>query len=91
MNSTIMDTTIMDTTMPKTLRMLALDLDNTLLRSDLSISYRVRNIIKRTAQAGVIIVLASGRIPRELERFSRLLGLHKRLGYLVSYNGALIQ
>ena len=71
--------------------MLALDLDDTLLRSDLSISHRTRHAIKRTEAAGVTIVLASGRIPSTMEHFSRLLGLHKRPGYLVCNNGALIQ
>ena len=72
-------------------RLLALDMDDTLLRSDLSISYRTRNAIKRTESSGVILVLASGRIPAAMDNFSRLLGLNKRLGYLVSNNGALIQ
>ena len=71
--------------------MLALDLDDTLLRSDLSISYRTRNAVKRTGPLETTVVLASGRIPQAMDRFSRLLGLHKRPGYLVSNNGALIQ
>ena len=71
-------------------RILALDLDDTLLRSDLSISYRTRNAIKRTENAGVTVVLASGRIPAAIDQFSRLLNLHKRAGYLVCNNGALI-
>ncbi|MDR2617543.1 MAG: Cof-type HAD-IIB family hydrolase [Treponema sp.] len=73
------------------IRLLALDLDDTLLRSDLSISYRTRNAIKRTETAGVTVVLASGRIPAAMERFSRLLGMHKRPGYVISNNGTLIQ
>ena len=73
------------------LRILALDLDDTLLRSDLSISYRTRNAIKRIEQAGVLLVLASGRIPEAVYSFSRLLGMHKKLGYLVCHNGAYIQ
>ena len=77
--------------MPKALRLLALDMDDTLLRSDLSISYKTRNAIKRTEPLGVTVALASGRIPSAMERFSRLLGLHKRPAYLVSNNGALIQ
>ena len=72
-------------------RMLALDLDDTLLRSDLSISHRTRSAIKRTEAAGVTVVLASGRIPSAMEQFSKVLGLNKRPGYLVSNNGALIQ
>ena len=71
-------------------RILALDLDDTLLRSDLSISLRTRNTIKRIEQAGVTIVLASGRIPEAMERYSRFLGMHKKPGYLVSNNGAFI-
>ena len=75
----------------RSIRLLALDLDDTLLRSDLSISYRTRNAIKRTEAAGVTVVLASGRVPAAMDRFSRLLGMHKRLGYIISHNGALIQ
>lgn len=71
--------------------MIAFDLDDTLLRSDLSISYRTRNAIKRAEAAGVVVVLASGRIPASMERFARLLGLHKRPGYLICNNGTLIQ
>ncbi|MDR1324719.1 MAG: Cof-type HAD-IIB family hydrolase [Treponema sp.] len=73
------------------IRMIALDLDDTLLRSDLSISYRTRNAIKRAQSAGIVVVLASGRIPAAIERFARLLGMHKRPGYLICNNGTLIQ
>jgi Cof subfamily protein (haloacid dehalogenase superfamily) len=75
---------------PEGLRILAMDLDDTLLRSDLTISYRTRNAIKRTEALGVTVVLASGRIPAIMEQFAKMLGLHKRPGYLVSNNGALI-
>jgi Cof subfamily protein (haloacid dehalogenase superfamily) len=71
--------------------MLAIDLDDTLLRSDLTISFRTRNAIRRAEAAGVVVVLASGRIPSAMERFSRLLGLHKRPGYLICNNGTIIQ
>jgi len=73
------------------IRILALDIDDTLLRSDLSISYKTRHAIKSTEEAGVTVVLASGRIPEAMDHCSRLLGLHKRPGYLVSNNGAIIQ
>ncbi|MDR1898678.1 MAG: Cof-type HAD-IIB family hydrolase [Treponema sp.] len=73
------------------IRMLALDLDDTLLRSDLSISYRTRNAIKRAEALSVTVVLASGRAPAAMERFSRLLGMHRRPGYLVCNNGTVIQ
>ena len=75
----------------KSIRLLALDLDDTLLRSDLTISYRTRNAIKRTESVGITVVLASARAPAALDRFARHLGMHKRPGYIISNNGALIQ
>jgi Cof subfamily protein (haloacid dehalogenase superfamily) len=75
----------------ETIRILALDLDDTLLRSDLSISFRTRNIIKKAASQGVMVVLASGRVPMAMERFSKLLGMHKRPGYLICNNGTIVQ
>ena len=75
----------------KPIRILALDLDDTLLRSDLSISHRTRHVIKLTEKTGVTVVLASSRIPEAMDHSSRLLGLNKRPGYLISNNGALIQ
>jgi len=72
-------------------RLLALDLDDTLLRSDLTISYQTRNAIKKAEAAGVIVVLASGRIPAAMDQFAGLLGMHKRAGYLICNNGTLIQ
>jgi Cof subfamily protein (haloacid dehalogenase superfamily) len=71
--------------------MIALDLDDTLLRSDLTISFHTRNTIKRAESAGIVVVLASGRVPAALEQFARLLGMHKRPGYLICNNGTIIQ
>ena len=73
------------------LRLLALDLDDTLLRSDQSISHRTRSVVKRAEAAGAIVVLASGRIPQAMSQYSRLLNLHKKPGYLICNNGALVQ
>jgi Cof subfamily protein (haloacid dehalogenase superfamily) len=75
----------------ETIRILALDLDDTLLRSDLSISFRTRNVIKKAASQGVVVVLASGRVPAAMDRFSRLLKMHKRPGYLICNNGTIVQ
>jgi Cof subfamily protein (haloacid dehalogenase superfamily) len=71
--------------------MLAIDLDDTLLRSDLTISFRTRNAIRKAEILGCVVVLASGRIPSAMEHFARLLGLHKRPGYLICNNGTMIQ
>jgi Cof subfamily protein (haloacid dehalogenase superfamily) len=70
--------------------MIAMDLDDTLLRSDLTISFRTRNMVKRAAGTGIVIVLATGRIPAAMESFARLLGMHKRSGYFVCGNGTLV-
>jgi Cof subfamily protein (haloacid dehalogenase superfamily) len=47
-------------------------------------------MVKRAARAGIAIVLATGRIFAATESFARLLGMHKRNGYLVCSNGTLI-
>lgn len=72
------------------IRLLALDLDDTLLRHDLNISYHTRGVLKKAEAKGVTVVLASGRAPRAMERYARELELHKRPGYLVSNNGVTI-
>ena len=73
------------------IRLLALDMDDTLLRSDLSISYRTRNAVRKAEARGVTVVLASTRAPTVLEHFSGILGLNKRPGYLIANNGTIIQ
>jgi Cof subfamily protein (haloacid dehalogenase superfamily) len=72
------------------IRMLAVDLDDTLLRSDLTISLRTRKAIKKAETAGVTVVLASGRTLAAMEPFSRILGMNKRPGYLMCSNGTVI-
>ncbi|MDR2517485.1 MAG: Cof-type HAD-IIB family hydrolase [Spirochaetaceae bacterium] len=69
------------------IRMLALDLDDTLLRSDLTISFRTRSLIKKASGAGIVIVLASGRVVPAMETYVRQLGLHASRGYVISGNG----
>jgi Cof subfamily protein (haloacid dehalogenase superfamily) len=71
-------------------KLLAIDLDDTLLRCDLTISYRTRNAVKKAEEAGVNVVLASGRVPAAVEPFAKTLGLHRRNGYLICSNGTVI-
>ena len=73
------------------IRLLAIDLDDTLLRSDLSISLQNRKAIKKAEAAGVTVVLASGRVPAAMEHYAKLLGMHRRSGYLICKNGTIIQ
>ncbi|MDR0315450.1 MAG: Cof-type HAD-IIB family hydrolase [Treponema sp.] len=75
----------------KPVRLLALDLDDTLLRSDLTISWRTRYAIKRAEAAGVTVALASGRIAAAMVHFAKQLGMHRRPGYLICNNGTTIQ
>ena len=71
--------------------LLALDLDDTLLKRDLSISPRNRRALKKAEKRGVIVVLASGRIPHSMQRYVRELDMHRREGFLIANNGATIQ
>jgi Cof subfamily protein (haloacid dehalogenase superfamily) len=72
------------------IKLIAFDLDDTLFRSDLSISGRTRNAIKKAVQRGIIPVLASGRVPDGLLNTVKILGLNKTDGYLICGNGAII-
>jgi hypothetical protein len=71
-------------------QLLALDLDDTLLTSDLTISPRNRRALKAAESRGVRIVLASGRAVGAMEHFAEDLGLFGRPGYMISDNGATI-
>ncbi|MFH0939078.1 MAG: Cof-type HAD-IIB family hydrolase [Planctomycetota bacterium] len=71
----------------KNIRMIALDLDGTLLRSDKTIGPRTRDALHAAHAQGVVIVLASGRMTPAMERAAENLGLDV---CLVSYNGAAI-
>ena len=48
--------------MANDIRLIALDLDDTLLRSDLTISLRTRNVLKKAAARGVALVIDTGRL-----------------------------
>ncbi|MDR0539391.1 MAG: Cof-type HAD-IIB family hydrolase [Spirochaetaceae bacterium] len=72
------------------IRLIALDLDDTLLRSDLTISLRTRKVLKKAAAKGTAIALASGRVLSGVENYLRMLGLNKAKGYAVCGNGTVI-
>jgi Cof subfamily protein (haloacid dehalogenase superfamily) len=48
-------------------------------------------VIKKAVAQGVVVTLASGRIPAALDQFSKVLGMNKRPGYLICSNGTIIQ
>jgi len=68
--------------------LIALDLDDTLLHSDLSISEANRAALRAAHRGGAKIVLASGRNIYSMEKYARLLGLDGRDDYIISTNGA---
>lgn len=73
------------------IRLLALDLDDTLLRGDLTISFRSKTVIKKAEANGVTVILASGRAPKAMESYARELCMHKRPGFLICNNGTIIE
>ena len=68
--------------------LLALDLDDTLLRDDLSISKGNKAAIARAKAAGVRIVLASGRNIHSMRAYAEDLGLTGPGDYMICSNGA---
>lgn len=70
------------------IRLIALDLDDTLLHSDLSISAPNREALRLAHGAGANIVLASGRNIYSMGKYARLLGLEGPKDYLIASNGA---
>jgi Cof subfamily protein (haloacid dehalogenase superfamily) len=72
------------------IQLLALDLDDTLLRADLTISPRNRAALKAAEDAGVRIVLASGRAIPAMEHYAEELGMFERPGYMISDNGSTV-
>lgn len=62
-------------------------MDGTLFRGDLVIADRVRTAIAAAQTAGVLVVLATGRMPAAARAFVRLLGLS---GPQIFANGALV-
>ena len=71
-------------------KMIVSDLDDTLLREDLTISEATKNILIQAQQKGIKVVLASGRPTVAMERYAKELQLKEYGGYMISYNGAVI-
>lgn len=69
------------------LRLVATDLDGTLLRPDKTVSDRTRCVLGRLAQAGVVVVLVSARPPHTLRAVAHAAGL---TGLAICSNGAIV-
>jgi HAD superfamily hydrolase (TIGR01484 family) len=68
-------------------RLVASDIDGTLVRSDLSVSPRTRETLARVEQSGALFVLVTGRPPRWMAPIAEQTG-HR--GLAVCANGALV-
>jgi Cof subfamily protein (haloacid dehalogenase superfamily) len=68
--------------------LIALDLDDTLLRADLSISAANKGAIAKAQAAGIRVVLASGRNVHSMRHYAEDLGLTGPGDYMICSNGA---
>ena len=71
----------------KRIRMVALDLDGTLLTTEKQLTERTQKALDRTVQAGIEVVVVTGRsaagIPEEVLAW-------KEIRYVISSNGAVV-
>lgn len=70
------------------IKLVALDLDDTLLRTDLTISSRAKNAIKQAVEKGTLVTLATGRMYASALPYAQGLGLDLPL---ITYQGALVK
>ena len=70
------------------IKLIAMDLDDTLLNRKIEVSARNAQAIQKAEKAGIIVTLASGRIFTALQRFAEMLNLHAPL---ICLNGALVK
>lgn len=71
------------------IKLIALDLDGTLLRKDKSISPRTQQALQLAHSQGIEIVLASGRPTVGIEPIWSQLGIEQTANYMISFNGSL--
>lgn len=71
-------------------KLMVLDVDGTLLNSNHEITRRTLATLTKVQQAGVTLVLASGRPPHGLKDIVKQLGLPTYGGYVIAYNGSQI-
>lgn len=72
-------------------KLIALDMDGTLLTTDKKVSEKNQSAIKAAEAKGVKIVLASGRPLNGITRYLEELDLLKDEDYVLSFNGGLVQ
>ena len=73
-----------------TYKMIVLDLDDTLLRDDHTISSRTKEALMTAQEQGVKVVLASGRPTFGMRNVAKELRLEEYGSFILSFNGAKI-
>jgi Cof subfamily protein (haloacid dehalogenase superfamily) len=74
-----------------TIKLIALDMDGTVLTPAHEITDAVHTAITEAKQRGVKVVLTSGRPYIGMQKYIQQLGLNENEQYCISYNGALVQ
>lgn len=72
-------------------KLIALDMDGTLLREDKTVSQRTKDALKAARDKGVTVVLATGRPIEGVHRYLEELDMLGENDYVLSYNGSLVQ
>jgi Cof subfamily protein (haloacid dehalogenase superfamily) len=75
------------TNQPNRLRLVAIDLDGTLLRQDKTVSERTRETLRQVQGAGIGVVIVTGRPPRRARAIAREVGVS---GLAVCCNGGIV-
>lgn len=73
------------------IKIIAIDLDGTLLTDDKHITTKTVAVIKKASQAGIKVVLCTGRPLTGVAEHLRTLGLSGDDQYVITFNGALVQ
>lgn len=71
------------------IKLIAMDIDDTLLNTKMKISFFNKLAIRRAVKKGIKIALASGRPTSSMIDIAKKLGIEKT-GYIISFNGASI-
>jgi Cof subfamily protein (haloacid dehalogenase superfamily) len=72
-------------------KLIAIDMDGTLLKEDKTLSKETCRVIKKAHSKGIKIVLSTGRPLRGIEQYLEKLNLVSDKDYAVTFNGAVVQ
>ena len=70
------------------IKLVAVDLDDTLLRDDLTISEHTQEILRRVRESGVVVTISTGRMLPSARPYAEQLGFDVPI---ITYQGALVK